>query len=545
MQLPRLLATCGLLLLMALPAAAQTAKSAEAPLSPLPNTRADNRVPEEPPMYGMPYGANLFTGQFSGEQGGQVNPDYVIKPGDRITASTWGAGDSDQSVDMTVDGQGMVFVPKVGPVKVGGVRQSELNQVVSKRVGGNYNENVKVYTNLQGAQPVQVFVSGGVLNPGRYRGDASDSLLYYLDRAQGIDPNRGSYRIIDIMRDGKQLARLDLYDFLMQGIIPAIQLKDNDVIFVHGLGHTVSVIGAVQNPYRFEFHSPTLKGADLVSMARPLPATTHAIINGIRDGQGFSNYLSLEELATTDIRQGDGVEFKSGTLTATLTVAIDGEHLGPQVVVAPADATLKEVLRHVRIDRKLAEIDAIYLRRRSVAVRQKEALQESLRRLEESIIAASPQTETDAKIQTEEAKLVQMFIARAQEVEPEGRVVLSGGEGLNDISLEDGDTIVIPRKTSLVMVNGEVMMPKALVFKPGAGPEYYVNLAGGYTERADEGRFVLARLNGETVADSNDVKPGDEIIVMPEVAFSRLQVTKDVVDILYKVAIAIAVPLRL
>ncbi len=390
-----------------------------------------------------------------------------------------------------------------------------------------------------------VFVSGNVRNPGRYRGDASDSLLHYLDRAGGIDPNRGSYRQIDVLRNGQSITRIDLYEFLMQGMIPALQLKDNDVIFVHGLNQTVSVNGAVQNPYRFEFTTPTLTGDKLVAMARPLPATTHAIVSGIRDGKGFSTYMNLADLATTDIRQGDVVEFKAGTLTATLTVTIDGEHLGPQVVVAPADAQLKEVLRHVRVDPKLANLDAIYLRRRSVAIRQKQALEESLRRLEESIIAARPQTEQDAKIQAGEAQLIQAFIARARDVTPEGRVVLQERGELRDISLEDGDTIVIPRKTNLVMVNGEVTMPKAVVFSAGEDPEYYIRRAGGFTERADEGKIVLARQNGETIVDSDDVRPGDEIIVMPEVAFSQLQVTKDVVDILYKVAIAIAVPLRL
>lgn len=509
------------------------------------NTVPSNIVVPLGAQPGAPYGSNLFAGQFASDGRLGLNPNYKIQPGDTIAVALWGGGEQDANLNLPVDAQGMIFIPNVGPVKVGGVEQGNLNRVVSEQVSKYYQDTVQVYTALQGAQTVAVYVTGGVVTPGRYGGEAADSLLQYLDRAKGVDATRGSYRTIDVLRGGDKIATVDIYDFLQRGTIPHVELKENDVIFVHGLAHTVMVAGAVQNPYRFEFTSPTITGAELIDMARPTPVATHAIVTGIRDGQGFANYLTLADLANTDIHEGDAVEFKAGTLTATLSVTIEGEHLGPQVVVAPADARINEVLRHVRVDKKLADIDSIYLRRKSVAVRQKIALQESLRRLEEMVLTAPATTVTDSALLGEESRRIEMFIQRAGQVEPEGRVVVSEGGTVRDIALEDGDTIVIPRRTNLVMVNGEVMMPKAVVFKEGAGTSYYIERAGGFTERADEGRHVLARLNGETLADSEDVQPGDEIIVMPEVGFSQLQVTKDVVDILYKVAIAVAVPLTL
>lgn len=538
------------LALFALPIVSFAKEGSPTSLTPLPVAKAkanEIKTPETETtsLTGLPYGSNLFTGQFASESGSSVNENYKIQPGDKINVATWGAGDGDITLELTVDRQNKIFIPRVGPVQVGGLPQSKLNAAISARMHEYYQDSVKVYTSLQGTQAVSVFVSGGVNQPGRYGGDATDSLLHYIDRARGIDPNRGSYRVIEVLRNGTPIAHVDLYHFLMNGIIPTVQLKDNDVIFVRGLGNTVMTSGAVQNRNRFEFTSPSIRGEEIIAMTRPMPATTHAIVSGIRDGQGFSNYLSLDQLATTDIRQGDSVDFKEGTLTATLTINIAGEHLGPQVVVAPADARLKEVLRHVRIDKELADINSIFLRRESVAVRQKQALDESLRRLEQSVIAANPQNTADASMKAQEFQIVQLFIDRARQVEPEGRVVLSDSGVLQDIQLEDGDTIVIPRRSNLVMVNGEISMPKAIVYKDGESPEYYINRAGGYTERADKGNIVLARLNGETVVDSSDVHPGDEIIVMPEVQFSSLMVTQTVVDILYKVAIAIAVPLRL
>ncbi len=76
-----------------------------------------------------------------------------------------------------------------------------------------------VYVNLINSQPVAIFVTGFVLKPGRYAGGPTDSVLYYLDMAGGIDPERGSYRDVKILRNSKVLSALDLYPFILEGTI--------------------------------------------------------------------------------------------------------------------------------------------------------------------------------------------------------------------------------------------------------------------------------------------------------------------------------------
>jgi protein involved in polysaccharide export with SLBB domain len=88
-------------------------------------------------------------------------------PGDQVTVRAWGA----LAVDLMlpVDAQGNIFIPAVGPVQVKGVSSGELNSVVTRAIKQVYTDNVSVYTNLQGVQPVAIFVTGFVKNRGATR----------------------------------------------------------------------------------------------------------------------------------------------------------------------------------------------------------------------------------------------------------------------------------------------------------------------------------------------------------------------------------------
>ena len=159
-----------------------------------------------------PFGASLFNGGFSNDREDGLNPGYLIQPGDTISVRIWGATQFNER--LPVDHQGNIFIPGVGPILVGGVSNRNLNQRVTNAVAGVYTDNVKVYTSLDGSQPVAVFVTGYVQGPGRFSGIPSNSVLYFIDRAGGIDPDRGSYRSITIQRDNGTIANIDLYKFL-------------------------------------------------------------------------------------------------------------------------------------------------------------------------------------------------------------------------------------------------------------------------------------------------------------------------------------------
>ena len=105
-----------------------------------------------------PYGSQLFSDRTPVDREISVNPEYAIKPGDRVAVRMWGALSFDQV--LSVDQQGNIFLPEIGPIELAGVPNGELDSVVRSAVRRVYTEDVGVYTNLLGTQPIGVYVTG-------------------------------------------------------------------------------------------------------------------------------------------------------------------------------------------------------------------------------------------------------------------------------------------------------------------------------------------------------------------------------------------------
>ncbi len=491
-----------------------------------------------------PFGANLFGGGFSNDREDGLNPNYVVQPGDRVSVRIWGATDFNRS--LTVDPQGNVFVPRVGPIALGGTRNSDLNARVAQAVGRVYTDNVRVYTSLDGSQPVAVFVTGYVASPGRFAGIPSNSALHFLDRAGGIDPSRGSYRDVRVVRDGQTLARIDLYGFLVDGRLESVQFRDGDTIVVGRRGATVAVSGDVANEAVFELDGASTNGAALAAGAMLDPGVSHAGVSGVRDGRPFSIYVPIEELGALELADGDRVSFRVDLRDSIIVVEVEGSHLGPSRFAVPRDTRLRELLDHIAVDPELADTDSISLKREAIAMRQKAALQDSLQRLEARYLTASSQTDTESAIRAQEAELISRFVANAREVEPNGRLVVARGGEVADVLLNSGDIITVPSRTESVLLSGEVLVSQAMLHERGLGARDYIDSSGGFGEQADTDRIVVVHLNGEVSTGENpEVRPGDEIIVLPKVPSKNLQLAATIVDIVYKIAVAAAVAINL
>ncbi len=498
------------------------------------------------PMASMvlaPFGSNLFRGNFAGTYSDGMTGDYIIMPGDRIAVRVWGAKTYDDV--LSVDQQGNIFLPEIGPVQVAGLRQASLQSAISHRLASVFTNNVNIYVNLLSSQPVAVYVTGFVNQPGRYAGGPMDSVMSFLDRAGGITPNRGSFRKVQIKRGGRQVATLDLYDFALNGNMPSIRLKDGDVILVGERGPSVAAFGMLRQEARYEFAGAST-GAQLIKYGRPLSHATHASISGMRGEKSFHQYVPLAQFARMSLRDGDSVEFvtdaKGQTIMASVTGAIQGESRFP----VKNSTSLRSLLAYVEVDPAIADTASVYVRRHSVAEQQKAILADALRRLEQSTLTATSSTAEEAQIRVREAELVHDFVYRAASLTPDGVVVVCRKGKVNDLLLEDGDIVVIPQKSDVVQVSGEVMLPKAVTFDAGMRTDDYIKSAGGLTDRADKGNILVARMNGEVgLADEMGIHPGDRVLVMPRVDTKNLELGKGISQILYQIAVATKVALSL
>ncbi|NMU33978.1 polysaccharide export protein, partial [Vibrio parahaemolyticus] len=139
---------------------------------------------------------------------------------------------------------------------------------------------------------------------------------------------------------------------------------------------------------------------------------------------------------------------------------------------------LHDLLNNIEVEPELADFRSVYILRKSVAEQQKERLEESLHRLERSVFTAPASSDGEARIRAQEAQMVMQFVDRARKVQPLGKVVVSDSGKVANILLEQGDKVVIPIKTDLISISGEVLMPQAVVFNSNATIQDYVAWAG-------------------------------------------------------------------
>jgi protein involved in polysaccharide export with SLBB domain len=484
-----------------------------------------------------PFGANLFANSFSAQQTNGLDPNYIISPGDTISLHIWGAIQADETT--SVDAQGNIFLPDVGSVKVAGSPASNLPTLVRNKLRSVYKDGVDVYVNLVTSTPINVFVTGYVKKPGQYSGMQTDSVLSFLHKSDGIIDNQGSYRDIRILRDRKTIASVDLYAFLRWGQLPRITFKNGDTILVNQQKSAINVSGDARGKYRFELKQPTSLGRELITMARPHTSVTNVALSGSRNRTPWSVYLAIGKFSSTTLRDGDSVRFTTDATANTMDISVEGSHLGNSFFAAKKGARLQELLDYIAVSPDEADIGNIYIKRKSVALRQKSNLNDTINRLERSVLTSPAKSDSEANIRQQEASLLSAFIKNARSIVPDGKVIVSENGAIANIRLEDGDVIVIPYLSDVITISGEVNIPQALVYAGNANIQDYVARSGGFTERAEREKIIIRKPNGQVlISTDTTLQPGDEILVYPKIDTKKLQFTKDIVSIIFQIAAA-------
>ena len=522
--------------------------------APMPETEASSG-PEvvETATVRPVFGQNLFDGFREAEFKG-FNPDYKIAIGDNINLQMWGA--YEVAVELTVDAQGNVFIPQVGPVQLQGVANKDLNKIVEKKVRSVYQNNVNLYASLNATQPVKIFVTGFVQSPGLYGGFSSDSILAFLAKSGGIRPESGSYLNVELKRGNETRACFNLYDFLLTGSIEQVQLQDGDTLVVNTRQGVAAFSGLVENPVQIEFQGGEIALEDTLKMVGVMPEATHVRIARNQLAKRNVEYLPLSEVQEVTISSGDEVTVVSDKMPGTISVTVEGEHSGQAIYILPYGSTINDLMARLQPNER-SNLQAMQLFREEVAERQKAMLEVQLSQLEQTALSARSKSVGEARLRQSDAESILQFVARARQVDPRGQVLLGQNENRQDVMLKNNDRLVIPSRTVLVQVHGEVMFPNAMVFDDSKAINDYVNASGGYSQKADQSRVLVLHRDGSIsrIEYKNgwfssglakyDVQPGDEILVMPQIDPKTMQYTSDIMQVIYQVAMSAAVVLRI
>jgi protein involved in polysaccharide export with SLBB domain len=259
----------------------------------------------------------------------------------------------------------------------------------------------------------------------------------------------------------------------------------------------------------------------------------------------FSEYHPIGQLDGVFLQGGDELSVVSDRTIATILVRIDGAIDSSRVLTLPYGSTLEDALAQVA-PKPEANPDAVQLFRESVSQRQREMLELSLRVLERSALTSRSMTAEEAALRAREAQQVTDFIDRARQIQPRGQVVLAGRESVDNTLLQDGDVLLIPERSSIVMVHGEVTRPSAISYDRRSNVADYVELAGGTIQRRGDVRVLLLRQDGTVIeSDRARPEPGDEILVLPTVGARNLEVARGISEILFQIAVVARVALDL
>ncbi|HEX3845746.1 MAG TPA: SLBB domain-containing protein [Steroidobacteraceae bacterium] len=242
-----------------------------------------------------PFGYDLFEGEpstFAPVADIQVPPDYRVGAGDSLHVQLY--GNEPARYDLTVQRDGRVEFPKLGPIDVSGMTFEQARDTIEQRVSKQLIGS-RVSVSMGELRSIRVFVLGEVEKPGSYTVGGLSTMTNALFVSGGVK-HIGSLRNIQLKRDGRLISTLDLYDLLMHGDTSGDrQLMQGDVIFIPPIGNTVSVEGAVRRPAIYELRSERTAGQSLEMAGGPLPDADQKL------GQ-------LERILPSDLREMRNVD---------------------------------------------------------------------------------------------------------------------------------------------------------------------------------------------------------------------------------------------
>ena len=178
-------------------------------------------------------------------------PNYRLGPGDEVIIDIWGA--SQNTIRETISPDGTINITDLGPVNLNGMTVQKAESYLKGELAKIYaDQSNQIRVTLGNSRTIQINIMGEVLQPGTYALSAFSTVFHALYRAGGVS-DIGSLRNVQLVRNGRKVATVDVYDFIMQGRLhDDISLQEGDVIIVPAYDALVQVDGAVKRPMRYE-----------------------------------------------------------------------------------------------------------------------------------------------------------------------------------------------------------------------------------------------------------------------------------------------------
>jgi polysaccharide export outer membrane protein len=434
-----------------------------------------------------PFGYDLFEGApstFAPVSDIQVPTDYIIGPGDTLVVQLY--GNEPRTYELTVERDGRINFPKLGPVAVSNMTFESARATIEGKVERQLI-GTHVSVTMGALRSIRVFVLGDAEKPGSYTVSGLSTMTNALFVSGGVK-KIGSLRNIQLKRDGRLITTLDLYDLLLRGDTSNDRhLLPGDVIFIPPIGPTVAVYGAVHRPAIYELKNETtvaqaielaggtLPDADatLGQLERILPSQQRRMIN-----------VDLTSAAgrLTALDNGDKLRVPSIRPTLENSVKLSGYVYRPGAFAYQSGLRLTDVLHNFSEVRPEADLHYIMIRRVAPPELKTEVISADLTRA-----LSAPHSAADPELRPRD-EIIVFNLSSSR-----GRVL---APILRDIQLQ-----ATPEKPEqAVNIEGRVKVPGKYPLEPRMRVSDLIRAGGSLEDAAYTGQAELTRY---AVVDGN------------------------------------------
>ena len=402
------------------------------------------------------FGRNIFANKdvtFAPSQNMATPANYVLSAGDEVLINIWGA--SQETLQQIITADGYVVMQGVGPIHLAGLTVSRAKDVLRDKLSANYGD-CHFDLSLVNASTVQVMVMGEVTNPGAYMMSSLSTAFNALYLAGGVN-TLGTLRDIRVFRDGKQIATIDIYDYILHGnTSDNISLSDGDVIIVGPYDCLVQITGHVKRPMWYEMkRGETLK--DLLEYAGGFDSKAYT--KGLRVKRSVGTEYSIHsvdemQMGAFSMADGDLVEADENMARFSNMVEVRGavKHPG-QFQIGGSIMTVRDLLNASE-----GLLESAYTER-AIMHREKEDKSKEM-------------TSVDIN------------------------GIMNGTA--NDIPLRNGDVLFVPNKLEMqgnrtIQVSGEINYPGIYPFADHTTLKDVILQAGGMTQAGSLARVDIYR----------------------------------------------------
>lgn len=290
-----------------------------------------------------------------------VPSNYIVGPGDTVKIQLYGK--ENNSYELTVERNGSIQFPELGPINVAGLSYRELKDSLNQRISEQYI-GVRSNISLGELRSIQVFVLGESFKPGAYTVSSLSTVMNALYVSGGLT-DIGSLRNIQLKRNGQLISTIDLYDLLLKGdTSDDRKLQSGDVIYIPSVRKTASIAGEVVRPAIYELKDES-SVSQLIELAGGLlPTAYKSDVRIERISKAGQQTVVDVNLATangkaTRIRRGDLVKVYPAIERKENVVELKGHVYRPGLIRWYKGLKLTDVIKNEVLLKPHANIDSV------------------------------------------------------------------------------------------------------------------------------------------------------------------------------------------